>query len=96
MSTIFTLNHILNYSLKVVRKTPAIVVSLRMTESEGTKATVEQSLLPTEGTTSSVTVQKTTEGTGDVPVMDSTAAPEKTQATSSKRTKRSKSSRKNT
>ena len=93
MSTIFTLNHILNYSLKVVRKTPAIVVSLRMTESEGTKATVEQSLLPTEG---SVTVQKTTEGTGDVPVMDSTAAPEKTQATSSKRTKRSKSSRKNT
>ena len=70
-----------------------------MTENEGAKVTVEQSSLPTdpaEGTTSSVTMQKATEGSGDVPVMDSTALPEKTQATSSKRTKKSKSSRKNT
>ena len=68
-----------------------------MTENEGAKVTVEQSSLPTdpaEGTTSRVTMQKATEGTGDVPVVDSTAVP--TQATSSKRTKKSKSSRKNT
>ena len=93
-------------SLKVVRRTPAIVITLKTTgaDHEETKATSEEPSLPidaTVGTTttssssSSSMVQKVPEGSSAT-VMD-TSASEKTPAiATSKRTKKSKSGRKST
>lgn len=83
-------------SLKVVRKTPAIVITLRVASS-GDKETSEQSSLPVDATVDSSKVEKIPE-ISSIDVVDevlSEKTPTKSTSTP-KRTKKSKSSRKST
>lgn len=85
-------------SLKVIRKTPAIVVTLRATviDDEEDKEAIasEQPLLTVDVASCSSTMEKSPEQAKSTFVADSVTSPVK--STTSKRTKKSKSSRKST